>query len=88
MENEDLINLNDWLTAEQAVERLSTNGIPVDIAQLYQRAAAAATRRKRISITSRVAFGRIVLLKSDVDRYGEALRLKRSTRSSKERRTQ
>lgn len=87
MENEDLIKLSDWLTAEQAVERLSTNGIPVDIAQLYQRAATT-TRRKRISITSREAFGRIILLKSDVDRYGEALREKRSARSSKERRSQ
>jgi hypothetical protein len=84
MENEDLINVNEWVTADQAVARLSEQGVAVDIAQLYQRAAPT-TRRRRVAITSREVFGRLVLFAKDVDAYGETLRQKRKAKQSKAR---
>ena len=87
MENENLINVNDWVTADEAVTRLSERGVAVDIAQLYQRAAPTA-RRRRVAITSREIFGRLVLLVRDVDAYGETLRQKRKAKQSKARTAQ
>ena len=85
METEDVINLSEWETADDAVTRLASAGIQVSLPQLYQRGAASALPRKRIAITSRLIFGRVVLLRADVDRYGAALlakRIKKSERST------
>ena len=76
----DLIDLNDWLTVEQAAQRLASNGVKVGVPQLYQRAAGEKAGRRRIVITSREIVGRLCLLKADVDQYGHYLLQKRGKR--------
>lgn len=82
MEQTDLLNPKDWLTVKEAVGHLSDKGITVNVAQLYQRAASN-SRRKRVSIKSLEVFGTVILLKSDVESYGLALKNKRSAKQRK-----
>lgn len=84
----DLVDLNDWLTVDEAATLLGTLNVTVSPTQLYHQAdlatAAGPARRKQSRIQARLIKNKLCLFQADVARYGEALKRKREAKKEKE----